>query len=385
MPAYRDATARRTFLQSLSGDAQSVDAVFQYCESEFDLDRIGESIVFPLGDEPHLADWRRFADEQGDAPFEYLQSRLVQLCLPIRQGISQTDAYADVTRRGKPFDAQRFGAPLKLQEPQHLRFIIHEHPAGALPVFITPVRADFETINRAMISRHEPVDVNPSVNAQLVSGSINWYRVRQYQLAWSANNSHMLGGWAAEMQRVLKDEKWRFFDRFLLMGEEEYSSVRAKTLGLDFDDQRWLEISTVFRLEHEFMHYTTKRLFDSMRLNLFDETVCDWMGMVKAVGEFRPDWFLAFLGITKSGKTRPSSRFHAYSQPLEGDSLALLGDLMVAVSEGLDHLSKGYARRDNQLQFALTLTQMTLELIACSDNDEYFERGYSAIEEKLHH
>jgi hypothetical protein len=383
-PASRFVDERRRMLGRLSESLPSIEAVLSYCDSPFDLEAVDENIVFPMAEEGHLEDWRQFEREQGGQPFEYLRERLVQLRIPITKGISSTEAYAGVARRGQPFDAQVFGGELQLIEPEKLRFVVHEHPAGALPVFVTPVRKDFETLDRALVERHEPVDLNPSVNAHLVSGSINWYRVQKYRAGWQAAGGHLGGtSWTAEMGRVVKTEPWRFFDRFLLMGEDDYSSVKATTLGLGMDRERWRSLSTTFRMEHEFMHYTTKRLFNSMNLNLFDETVCDWIGMVRAMEKFKSRWFLQFLGMNDAGEIRPSGRFHAYAKPLEGASRDVLAQLMVAVAERLEGLSARHYQVGHELQFALALTQMSLELIACDGNDEFFERGYEAIGDRM--
>ncbi len=87
---------------------------------------------------------------------------------------------------------QTFGGRLRLENPDVFQLQIHEHPAGALPVMLTPHWADFE---------------------------------------------------------------------ILILAEHPCSSVPAEALSLNLDRETWLEKSTIFRLEHEFTHYTTMRLF----------------------------------------------------------------------------------------------------------------------------
>ncbi|MEM7404043.1 MAG: hypothetical protein AAF458_02065 [Pseudomonadota bacterium] len=373
--------ARRDYLKTLTNDTQVIESLFDYCQNRFDISAVPDDFQLPMADEPHLEDWRQIAARAGDEPFETLRECMVQLRVPVREGISSTPEYAAAVRRGQAFSEETFDGTLTLRSPGQLRFFIHEHGAGALPVFTTPDRVDFELLYQALVERHEPVPLNVSVNAQLISGSINWYRVMQYRNRWFVANPG--ANWGAEMKRVAAEERWRFYDRFMLLGEEDYSSVRSEELGLHLSEDDWLEKSTVFRLEHEFMHYTTKRMFDSMNLNLFDETFCDWVGMMCAMGRYRVHWFLAFLGIDKDGSLRDDGRFRAYSKELDEAAQTILAQMMVRVAVNLETLTERYLENGNHLRFALTLTQMTLELIACDDHCEHFERASAAMEPLL--
>ena len=79
-------------------------------------------------------------------------------------------------------------------------------------------------------------------------------------------------------------------DRFLILSTGPYSNVAAREVGLS--DSRWRETSTAIRLEHECTHYFTLRVFGSMRNNLLDELIADFMGITAADGRYRSDWFL---------------------------------------------------------------------------------------------
>ena len=117
-----------------------------------------------------------------------------------------------------------------------------------------------------MAARSEPVPISPSVNAHIVAGFVNWDRVRGHQAAWLAEHGPLgAAGWPREMQRVVREERWRFHDRFILVCARAYSATSASELGLTCGEADWLEQSIVLRYEHEFMHYATLRLYGKMK------------------------------------------------------------------------------------------------------------------------
>jgi hypothetical protein len=366
-------------------DAAAVERVIRYCESPFDAALLPPAPIFPFASEPHVEEWRRYAAEAGAAVFSYLGDRLPQLKLPIQAGISRTEAYANVVRRGHPFDRRDFGGTLELAEPAALRLYVHDHPAGALPILTTSCRADFEALCQALGSRSEPDAVGPAVNAQMVAGFINWDRVHRYRDEWVAG-----GGidWPAEMQRVAVHEKWRFHDRFIVTCERPYSGVMAAELGIAEGPAAWLEVSTRFRVEHEMTHYATKRLYGAMRLNMLDEAIADFMGMTYALGTFRASWFLRFAGIDGDDEDQPilspEGRMHTYKEDLEGDALDLLARLMVRAAHGLEQVA---ARRSDAVargRLLLALAALTLDDMASSDVLERFDTAHEAAGRAIH-
>jgi hypothetical protein len=368
---------RTAVLAELEGSPEATQEVLRYCENRFDLEKVPAAPVFPMTDEPHVTFWRSHIGRHGTDAFAALRARLPQLCIPIREGMSKTPAYGDVMRRGKPFHEEAFGGKLTLERPAQIELVIREHPAGALPVFITPHRPDFETLIRALAFRHEPGPTNASVNAHMISGFLNWERVREYQDSWIAK--HSVAGmvhWNEEMQRVATAEKWRFYDRLIVVCEQPYSSLTAKQLGLDMEEGQWLRTSTSLRLEHEFMHYATKRLYDYMSLNLFDETICDWAGMTAALGRFEGRLFLHFLGLEDWPRVRPGGRVYNYRSELSEEAFSLLCRLIIRVAEGLEKISRAKYVEQERSRFLVALTRLTLELLAAEDRQDFFQRSY---------
>ncbi|MDP1572183.1 MAG: hypothetical protein Q8L86_19470 [Vicinamibacterales bacterium] len=121
------------------------------------------AVHFPLADEPHVDDWRRYAAEAGEGLWPYLQARLPQLRAPIREGISKTDAYTRLVRRGETVDAAALGGSLTLSSTA-FRLELHDHPAGAQARFdaawgwadavTAPVRTPIEPSRYTRPARH---------------------------------------------------------------------------------------------------------------------------------------------------------------------------------------------------------------------------------------
>ena len=327
---------RRSAIADHGGTGAVLDEALAYCRSPFDTAGLGP-LRFPLPDERHLTDWRRYAQEGGERLWPYLQARLPQLRVPIREGISSTETYARLVRRGETVDEREFGATLTLDSPG-LRLELHDHPAGALPVLVAPCRADFERLYRALVCRSEPVPVGPAVNAQMIAGLVNWDRVHRVRAAWSEERSPDEAGreWPAEMQRIAKSEPERFYDRLILLCDAPYGGRPASEYGLDHSEDDWLRASMRLRLEHEFTHYATKRLYGSMRLNLLDELIADAMGMTAALGGFRAHWFLVALGLSGGGPPAASARVQTYRGDLSDDAFQVVCALTAGAARALE-------------------------------------------------
>jgi hypothetical protein len=368
---------RQAVLRSLSRDEAALAEVSEYCANRFGEVR-PPSPVFPLVDEPHVEDWRRYAAEAGDRPFEHLRERLPQLVIPVREGISKLPAYADVTLRGQPLDPAAFGGRLELAHPEEVRLLIHEHPAGALPVLVAADRGDFEALVRALAWRGEPRPISPAVNAQIVTGFVNWDRMRRYRATWAAQVDPAVadGLWPVEVARVAASERWRYQDRFVIIGVRPYSGVSAAQLGVSLSEEEWLERSTLLRVEHEFTHYATQRVFGAMSLNLLDETVADFMGTTYALGEFRADWYLRFLGLDAWPQVRPDGRVRTYAGELSPAGFELLAEVTVRAARGLEAVAARFYEQHQRGRFLLALAGLTLELLASDEAAGLFEDSY---------
>lgn len=299
-----------------------------------------QSSVKLMDNELHTEVWEKYCISGADRSFRIVQNNIQQFSIPVREGISCTEEYADVVKRGKDFDENIFGGEFYLEEPEKFRCVVYDHYAGNLPVLATESRTDFENLYRLIACRCEPEEVNPSVNALMVSGINNWQRLNSYRDKWMSDNNFLLTGksWRDEFNRILKEDPSVFRDRLILVMKSTYSSVSAEDLGLGISNAEWLDKSMIIRLEHEFTHYALKRFFNVMRNHLWDEVIADFIGTVKAFNDFRGAWLITFLGISAGGEIKEKARFHHYTSKFKDRELDLLAELIQYVAAGLEKL-----------------------------------------------
>jgi hypothetical protein len=327
-------------------------------------------LSLPLAPEPHVATWRQYAAEAAErGAFETLARRLPQLCFPIREGISQTEAYRAVTRRGLPPDGLAEATGLELQCPDKLRLVVHESATGPIPVLITGAREDFISLVQALSKRNEPWPVPASMGASLVKGFNNWDRIRTYRQQWEALDpaNRAEGAWAVEFERVIPRREL-YEDRFIILSDGPYSNVSAADLGLAEDV--WQRTSLAVRLEHECVHYFTLRLFGITRNNALDEVLADYLGIAAGAGRYRADWALRFLGLESFPQYREGGRLQNYrgEPPLSDRAFEVLQAVVMAAVENLEHYdAERFPRPASPAERApafLALTRLTLEEMA---------------------
>ncbi len=282
--------------------------------------------------EPHVTDWQGYITDAAQVgAWESLRRRLVQLRFKVEVGMSEDPAYYASTRRGATIPAGTTG--LELRSPQQLQLFIHQTWAGPIPVIFTADRCDFQVLVQALARRNEPIPVPAAMGACMVSGFNNWDRVRSYRTMWEAQRGN--GLWPQDWQRLLP-QKSLYQDRFIILSDSPYSNVSATDLGLTEDI--WQQQSRQIRLEHESIHYWTKRRLGSMQNNLLDELIADYWGLVAATGEYQADWFLRFLGLESWPLYRASGRLANYcgNPPLSAKAFEVLRGLVVIAARNLE-------------------------------------------------
>jgi hypothetical protein len=268
---------------------------------------------------------------------------------------------------------------LQLREPRQCRLVIHPTAAGNIPLLITGNREDFVLLVQALVYRNEPYPVPHSSGAFTVRGYNNWHRISVLRDRFQAG-CFVDGRWADEFHRI-KAQKELYQDSFIILGPGPYSSVPAADLGLDH--QEWLGLSAVIRREHECTHYFTKRVFSSMRNNLLDELIADYMGITVAVGKFRADWLLRFLGLELFPMYREGGRLQNYrgAPPLSDRAFTVLQKLIIRAAA---HLEDFDCRNVPEFQhgglapvLVSTLTRLTLEEMASKSAQEILEASFA--------
>jgi hypothetical protein len=390
-------------LRSCGAGDREIEELLVYNENVFDQKQIPAALncIAHLDDlatpEPFLETWSDYAQEaEKQGAFATLQSHLIQFQFPIQLGISQTEPYRTATRRGIYPAQQRDG--LKLQRADQLKLWIYPTPAGSIPVIAAGCREDFVTLVQAFVKRNEPEPIPESMGACIVSGYNNWDRIHRYKQQWLEHNAQLIPeqeielAWSDEFKRV-SARKELYQDRFILLSLGAYSNVPAAELELT--DEQWAAYSLAIRLEHECTHYCTRRLLNSMRNNLLDELIADYMGIVAAIGYYRADWFLKFIGLESFPAYREGGRLENYrgSPTLSDSAFEVLQKLVIQAAENLEQfdkqyliqkgvaISKGIIERTAMEKIAvlIALTKFTLEELACSKGHFLIEQAIAEV------
>ena len=325
---------------------------------------------FPLADEPHAEAWGRYErDAELHGAAAALQQHLVQLRFPICDGISADDAYRQATRQGQFEAAEPFSPGLVLDRPDAIELRVVPAIAGRVPVIVAGDRRDFERLVQALSSRNEPVPVPPAMGACLVKGLNNWSRVAEFRAAWE--RQHPDGDWSQGFAELVP-QKPLYQDRFVLLSTGPYSNLPAADAG--FDRQTWLSTSLAIRREHELTHYFVYRVFGVMRTHVFDEIVADFIGIGRALGEYRPDLALRCLGLENFPAYRPGGRLEMYyaDASLSPAAVEIVQTLAYRSAMQLAALSATWpAERWTDLEYVAGLTyglsQLTLEELASDE------------------
>ena len=372
---------RKSLLASYGASVSQIEELLAYNQNVFKPSYLTHSVKFPLPPEVHVTAWEKYTiTAKKVGAFESLKRVLVQLQFPIQEGISQTEAYRLATRKGVPVDGVTEATGLVLKQPEKLQLRLHQSLAGAIPVLFTENREDFVSLVQALFMRNEPKPIPASMGACIVSGFNNWDRIRQYRQQWEAQQGDDCSEtkWAAEFQRIIPHREL-YQDQFIILSSGFYSNVPASDMKLS--QAQWQQLSLTIRLEHECTHYFTRRLFSSMRNNLLDELIADYRGIVAAIGYYRADWFLRFLGLESFPLIREEARLQNYrGQPsLSDGAFKILQSIIKAAAENLEYFDASHANElktaNNQLLMLLALTDLTLEELAATQGRYYLQNS----------
>ena len=376
-------------LAGLGASPDEAKELLTYNENLFDLKALNPEVRFPLPDEPYVAFWEPLVEESRKrGAFAVLREHLPQLRFPIREGISRTEPYLAATRRGIPAETLPETTGLELEHPEAVELVLYASPAGRIPLLIARRREEFVALIRALTRRNEPEPIPHAQGALMVSGYNNWSRIGELRRLWENQDPSLRGTatWAEEFQRI-RERRELYQDRFILLSDGPYSAVPAADLGLRADE--WREISLAIRRDHECAHYFTRRLFGSMRNNVLDELIADYTGMVAAVGRFRADWFLRFVGLEEFPRYRPGARLDIYrgKPPLSEGAFRILHRLVKAAAENLERfdagLSAGARTMQDQGLLISALASLRLEDLASPAAQELLAGTVTALERRL--
>lgn len=360
-----------------AGDSEMAE-LLAYNQNVFDFNSVKLPQTFPPTSEPGVAAWEKYAAAaETTGVYQVLKECLIQFQFPILAGISETEEYRAATRKGKFPDESAIGIPLTFTEPEKLQLQLYQTLAGTIPVLIAANREDFVILVQALTKRNEPQPIPDSMGACTISGYNNWHRIEQYKQQWSSQqNKYSETDWDAEFKRLIP-RKELYQDRLIILSTGPYSNVTASNLGLT--ENEWQQLSLKIRLEHESTHYFTRRFFGSMRNNILDELIADYRGIVAALGYYRSDWFLHFIGLESFPAYRKGGRLENYmGEPVLSDSaFKILQILVKKAAENLDRFDKQFCQHQRtpleQVSAMITLTALTLEELA-DDSAEFMQK-----------
>lgn len=322
---------------------------------------------FPMGSEAHVAHWRAYYEQADGNVFGAMSAGIPQLNFPIREGLSETSYYRDITRKGTLFHDCEHATGLGLAHPEKVSLTFVQSAAGEIPVLTIPHRGDFVRLVQAIRWRGEPAEIPNSMGACTVVGFNNWDRIHRYRMQWQDENPE--GAFWSEGFPAFAKKKSNFVDCFILLSHGPYSNVPASELGLK--EQEWLDYSDIIRREHEVTHYFTRRAFSSMRNNIIDEILADYMGIVAANGSFRADWMLAFLGLSNFPEYRQGRRLENYCRELSEPAFKVITSLVHAAVTNLEKFDQTHrealSKDGSTTQLLMALTRFTLEELAAGD------------------
>jgi len=376
---------RRDVLAAFGAAPGVVEELLQYNENVFNHSAIDVS-HWPLPDESFVPIWRQYARETEEAgSLLPLCKYLVQLQFPIQANISNSADYIGATRRGLGTHGMHLATGLSLREPGMCRILVHPTTAGHMPLIVAEMREDFVALVRALAGRNEPCPVPGSMGACMVAGYNNWHRIsilrERFHASAPAHDS-----WGQKFAKI-KTQKELYQDRFIILSSGPYSGVTAEDMGLE--PEEWTGLSLVIRREHECTHYFTRRVFASMRNNLLDELIADYVGIAAAAGRFHADWLLRFLGLESDSRYREGGRLQNYrgAPPLSDSAFAVLQRLVVAAAANLEDFDLRYIAglQRSQVQPALlkAMSLLTVEEMACPQAPQILGDSLDAALKKM--
>ena len=234
---------------------------------------------------------------------------------------------------------------VRFERAVELRLEIHDSGVGLVPVLRTPHRGDFERLVQVLFHRGEPKPVPEAVSAMMIGGVRNAARAELTDLAKKRGILVERGKFASlAKDRVILIQDWR-----------AYSGVSAADLG--FEEEIWLERSSVIRLEHELCHYVVRRLFPRHKFGVFDELVADFVGIFEVFGKFEADLFLRLIGLEDFPRYRQGARLEVYVG--EGDDFDAVSRSLVEAARKLEAANSDWRGNwpENRVPIIRELTQ----------------------------
>ena len=130
--------------------------------------------------------------------------------------------------------------------------------------------------------------------------------------------------------------------------------------------------SLKLRIQHEYFHYLSYRYFGSMRNNMHDELLADYMGLHAIKNSFDAQLFLQFVGLENYPEYRPGGRLENYlgNPPLSNKAFNVLCTIIYKAAKQLEQLDLKLGNPEsvkNVVQRLFSISQFSLEEMASED------------------
>ncbi|MDO4528190.1 MAG: hypothetical protein Q4C03_05345 [bacterium] len=250
---------------------------------------------------------------------ETLAERFPQLYLKPGTGVSKSDLYRSIIRKGYRYegDLSHFTGTVRDS------LTLEQTPAGNVMIVFLAERADFECFYRIMACRCEPVDVPVTMGACCISGINDWSKIFAHMAAYRESGGDDSSGEFARFTATPLNYK----ETMILLSDGPYSAVLAKYTP--YDSQTWRCISLEIRKYHELTHFICRNLFPKKKYPIWDELLADCMGLLFATGEYSIQLAQAFLGIENG--VYIGGRLENYTDGLPSDET--VNRVMVAIDK----------------------------------------------------
>ena len=210
-----------------------------------------------------------------------------QLSLGIKEGMSQSEEYRNIVRKGIMPDKLAFPFELSGEEDEYTI----DTPAGEVNVLYLPDRAIFEYFIKVLAHRNEPVEIPLSMGASLISGINSWRKIYAHKEEYLQSGKD---DWDEEFTRFISIKE-NYKDTVLIVSKGYYSALKPEYINMNSDE--WLEKSKTIRIYHEISHYISRKLFIENKEVLRDEIVADAIGFIAAFGYYDSLLARKVLGI----------------------------------------------------------------------------------------
>jgi hypothetical protein len=328
---------KKLFLKEFVSSESAVDELIRYAENKF----IQKEQSSHLEDDQFLATWENYYQESlENGSFNTLKKYLVQLQFPVKEGMSNTEAYRNTTLKGKQKVGDEF---LALNQPETVSFELYESSMGGkVPVIVVPDEEDFNTVICALSNKNEPEELPKSMGALFINGLANWDRIHQLKAAWTQKNP--FGNWNQAFKHEMLPKPHLYKDKLFVLSTKGYSGIPASDMQMTEDE--WKHSSLIIRREHEFAHLFTLQHYGCMANNIHDEIIADYAGITKVLGHFHKDWLLRFMGLENYPNYRSGGRLQNYQSPISLSKEAFQGlqSLVIRISENLSRFDENLGK-----------------------------------------